>query len=348
MRSTLLAIIISFYTFSSLGQVGGQTAFDFLRIADNARIAALGGENITTKDRDPNLFSYNPAAINHSMYNRFSINYMPFYSDVWKAGFTYVTPIKNTGTWAFNFQYLDYGTLIYADASGNQAGEFGAGDWALSVGKSFSQNNITIGVNWKLAGSAIATYSALATMLDVGGMWEHPKRDFKVGMMIKNIGIVLSDYSPTSQSNLPFDVQLGWSYKLEHMPLRFSMTAHHLNKFDIVYLDPLRQTTFDEDGNEVPKEKTNFDKFARHLVFGGEFIFSQNFHARFGYNVLRRRELRLEETSGGAGFSFGLMMRIKTIELNFTRAYYHVVGGTTMLTLTTDVKRLLRKKISAN
>lgn len=347
MRTTLLIILLASLTFQSFGQVGGQTSFDFLTVTDNARIAALGGENISTKDQDPNLFNYNPALMNDSMYKCFSINYLPFYADVKKTSFSYVFPFKNTGRWGVNFQYLDYGQLYSTDASGNELGEFNAGDWALTIGKSHKIDKITLGANLKFAGSGIYTYSATAALLDVGGVWEHPTKDFRISLLMKNMGVVLKDYTPNSESITPFDIQAGFSYKLEHMPLRFSMTLHHLYAFDIVYLDPLRQTTFDEDGNEIAEEKKFFDKMARHMVFGGEFVMSKNFHIRLGYNYLRRQELRIESKSGGAGFSFGLMMRIKAFELNFTRAYYHVVGGTTMLTLTSDLNRILRKRVKS-
>lgn len=341
----LIFILLFTFSFQTIGQIGGQTSFDFLTVNDNARIAALGGENISTKDGDPNLFNYNPALLNDSMKNFFSINYMPFYADVKKTSFGYVFSHKKTGQWGVNFQYLDYGTLYSTDASGNDLGEFNAGDWAFTVGKSHTLDKITLGANLKFAGSNIMSYSAIATLLDIGGVWEHPKKDFKISLLFKNMGLVLKEFTPSSQSRTPFDIQAGFSYKLEHMPLRFSLTLHHLYAFDITYLDPLRQTKFDEDGNEVPEQKTFFDNMARHMVFGGEFVMSRNFHLRFGYNYLRRQELRIENKSGGAGFSFGLMMRIKAFELNFTRAYYHVVGGTTMLTLTSNLSRILGRKV---
>ena len=63
---------------------------------------------------------------------------------------------------------------------------------------------------------------------------------------------------------MPFDIQIGTSFKPEHMPFRFSVTAHSLYKYDIVYLDPNSSTQLDQNGNEVAEEKSTFDKIASH------------------------------------------------------------------------------------
>ena len=85
------------------------------------------------------------------------------------------------------------------------------------------------------------------------------------------------------------------------------------------------------------------DKALRHFVIGGEFLLSKNFNVRVGYNHLRRRELRTETKAGGAGLSFGAMIRIKNFELNYTRAYYHVSGATNYFTVSTSLSRWLKK-----
>ena len=47
----------------------------------------------------------------------------------------------------------------------------------------------------------------------------------------------------------------GPSIKPEHLPLRFSITAHHLQQLDIVYLDPNQRGQLDENGEEVKAKK---------------------------------------------------------------------------------------------
>jgi hypothetical protein len=143
---------------------------------------------------------------------------------------------------------------------------------------------------------------------------------------------------------MPFDAQLGVSYKPQHMPVRLSLTAHHLYQFDIVYLDPNERGSLDANGNEVKEEKKLGDKIARHFVVGSEFIFSKNFHVRAGYNHLRRKELRLDSSAGGAGFSLGMMLRVQAFELNYGSAFFHPSGASHYVTLSTDTGTFLKRR----
>ena len=72
-------------------------------------------------------------------------------------------------------------------------------------------------------------------------------------------------------------------------------------------------------------------------------MFSQNVHFLFGYDHNRKRELRLERTAGGAGFSYGFMIRIRKYQFRFSRATYHTAGGTSYISLQTNLKEV--KKI---
>ena len=64
----LLGTIFTYIT--SNAQVGGKTAFDFMRLNAGARLTALGGENISLADSDPYLFLTNPASIDTSQHKK--------------------------------------------------------------------------------------------------------------------------------------------------------------------------------------------------------------------------------------------------------------------------------------
>jgi len=182
-------------------------------------------------------------------------------------------------------------------------------------------------------------------LFDLGGTFTHPEKNITIGLAIKNAGIILSNFSPSSESTTPFDIQMGISFKPEHMPTRFTITTHHLHQFDISFFDPESNVQLDASGNEVEADEPGLgDKIMRHFIVGTEFIFSDNFQLRAGYNVLRRKELRLENVSGGAGFSIGAMIRVKKIEFAFTRAFYHTAGGITSLGISSNLKSIIRSK----
>ena len=328
----------------SFSQTGGKNSFEFVNLPGNAHIAAIGGMNISTYDRDVNMVWQNPALLRDTMNRALSVSYIPFYASIKGGSVSYSHKFKKIGTIAAGIQYINYGSMTERDETGNDLGTFRPQDLAVMVAKSHTIGLFTLGATLKYVASAITpSYSSYALMADVGGVFRHPTRDFTIGLAIKNAGLALVKYDKTAPAKAPFDVQLGASYKLEHLPLRFSLTAHHLNQFDIVYLDTAQNQKYDLDGNVIPQKKHFGDQVLRHFMVSTEFLLSKNLHARFGYNFERRREMRLENKAGGAGFSWGFMIRVKSFEFDFSRASYHLVGGRNWITITMDMNRLFGK-----
>jgi hypothetical protein len=325
-------------------QLGGRSSFAFLNVPSHARTSALGGLNISLADQDVNMLLSNPALLDSGMHNRLAFNFVPYYADITYSTLTYARNVGRTGIWGAGLQYMHYGEMPYTDESGNELGIFSANDFAFTLTHSHTEGNFTLGTSLKVAGSSIESYSACALLADVGAVFQHPEKDWKIALTAKNFGFQLHNYTPEDQPGLPFDVQIGTSFKPKFMPVRFSITAHHLHRFDIAYQDPNRKGTLDANGNEVKEEVGFADKLARHLVVGGELLLHKNFHLRLGYNHLINRELRLTNTSGGAGFSFGAMMRVRAFEIAFSRMYYHAAGGRNTFTLICDMGRILKKK----
>jgi len=325
-------------------QVGGRNSFESLSLNENSRVLGIGGENISTSDYDVNSFLYNPASLNDEMVGSVSLNYLPFYADVKKVSTVGAFNSDKIGKFGVGIQYLSFGKFEERDINGVPLGEFNAGEIAIALSKSHQLGPIVIGGNMKFVSSRISNYNASALVFDLGGMFKHPEHQLEVGMLFKNFGFVLGDYTDERTSSVPFNLQLGASYKPEHMPVRFSITGTNLNVRDVQYLDEERDVVTQPDGEKTPEEKKLSEQIFRRLIFGTEFIFSNNFHLRMGYNHQRRKELRLDEKSGGAGFSFGFMVRIKKIEFDYSKVYYHVVGGTNVITISLNIKESFGSK----
>lgn len=332
-------VFLGFCNAGAFCQIGGLRAFDFLNLPGDARTAALGSANVSLHGNDVNAFVQNPSLLDSAMHNLFSISYLNYLGGVNFSNLAYARAFEKYGIWGINLKYIDYGSIASYDATGFETGEIDANEFVLSLAHSRKTGVFTLGGNLKFALSNIAGFKANAILLDLGGNFRHPVKDLKIGLVIKNIGIILKDYTELSQSDLPFDVQLGISFKPEHMPFRFSATAYNLYQADIAFFDP--QGTIDNVENNEPGVA---DKIFRHFVFAAEFVPTENFNIRIGYNHLVRRELRLEEISGGAGFSFGLMFRVKAFEFAYSKALYHLAGNTNHLTLTSNFNTLIKKK----
>ncbi|MCX2738731.1 type IX secretion system protein PorQ [Pontibacter anaerobius] len=332
--------------FTAEAQVGGQRGFPFLELPASAKQAALGGINVTAGGHDVNMVNANPALLNQEMDGQVSLSYVGYLADIKQSHAVYAFNSEKYGRWAASINYLNYGDFIERDATGMEVGTFNVNDYTLALTHSREVEAFTIGATAKAAVSSIAGDQAVGVLADAGAVFKHPERDFTVGLAFKNVGYQVKTFDSGERQQMPWDAQLGVSYKPEHMPVRLSLTAHRLYQFDIVYLDPNAPGRLDENGNEVKEEKKLSDKIARHFVAGAEFVFSRNFQLRAGYNHLRRKELRLESKSGGAGFSVGAMLRVRSFELNYGSAFFHPSGATHYITIATNTGTFLKKKSS--
>ena len=321
------------------GQLGGQHAFEFLNVPSNTRTAALGGTNITSGMGDLGMVSSNPALLTDTSNNHLTVHWLNYFADISESSLTYARSFENAGTWAFNLSFFNYGEIERFDDLGFVSGTFNASEYTFSLSHSRKFGVFRAGTTVRLAVSDIASFQATALLIDVGGIFQHPEKELTIGMMIRNLGALLSDYTDENASKLPLDIQLGLTYKPEFMPLRFSVTARNLNRTDAVYFDPTGSSLTGQE------EAPGFgEEVFRRLVIGTEIILSDHFQLRAGYNHLLRQELKLENVSGGAGFSFGLMFKIKRFEFSYARALYHTAGGSNTLQLTMDLGGIIKKK----
>ncbi|GAA3999657.1 type IX secretion system protein PorQ [Hymenobacter fastidiosus] len=324
-------------------QIGGQQAFSFLSLAPSAKIAALGGVNVSTRDSDGSMIFGNPALLNAEMDGRLALSYVDYLADIRQSTAAYVFNTARLGRIGVGLTYLSYGQFEQFDPAGNSLGTFGVNEYALQASNAYTSGNITMGGTLKLAVSGIAGNHSVGALADVGGIFKHPTQDFTVGLAVKNVGVQLRPYDGAGREPMPLDVQIGTSFKPEHMPLRFSLTAHRLQQLDIVYLDPNVRGQLDENNEEKKPKKSLGDKIARHFVVGGELLLGKNLNLRVGYNHLQRRELRLDNTSGGAGLSFGVLVRISQFQFDYTHASIHAAGGANYFTVARNIDSLFKK-----
>ncbi len=318
---------------------GGRAGLTFLQIPADARSAALGGRHLTLPGRESSLFLLNPTLLDSSKNQSLSLSLLPYLADTRLINLSYAASFKKiNGVWAGGIQYFNYGTISQTDDLGNTTGEFRAADYALSVGYGNTIQNITIGGSVKWVGSMVENYQLWGVALDWGATFRHPRRDLTAGFVVKNLGFLTQNYGGGETPPLPFDIRLGLTFKPEYMPLRFSLTAHHLNAFDMVYNDPALFLDFDANGNRVPRKVTLPEKLFRHLTLGAEVLIHPNFRLMAGYDHLRRQELRLQTRNSLEGISFGAWLRVKQFEFGYGRAQY--TPGLAMHTFSAHVQFL--------
>lgn len=330
-----LSIFIFKITFAD-GQFGGWSSYTFLNMPTDAFTTSLGGQNVAAIKDDPSLFLNNPALnqINSNQYLK--INFVPLWAGTNSSSISYGKNFNKIGNISTSLQYLNYGSFQGTDAAGNLTNQFKASDFAFTIGHSQKVNNISIGVNLKLVGSNIETYSALAVLADFGGYFKHPKKEISYGLVIKNMGARIKNFNKNDAQSLPFNVQMGASFRAEQMPIRFSVTAHHIHQWDILVDQADERNIIN---NQIIEKKYGFgNKIASHIILGIEALINENFQLNFGYNHLLRQELKLENQFTLAGFSTGFLLKTKKINFSVGSQGFHPARGLTQFSICTNLK----------
>jgi hypothetical protein len=325
--------------------LGGQRVFSFLDLPTHARVAALGGQIASATKPDGSYHLNNPALADSSKDNQLAISLMPYLAAAKYYTLQYGLPISSKASdrharWAIGLQYLSYGQFNLTDPAGNSLGTFSANDYALSLTHARMEGNLTLGATIKAVGSNIETYSAFGILADLGGVWRHPDQDLTFGLVAKNVGYLLKNYGPTD-ADLPFDLQAGVTVKPKHAPIRLTVTAHHLQRFDISYNDPNLNVRYDLNGNIISQTTSVTEKIARHLSIGAELLVSRNVHLLLGYNHQKRQEGKVATGGGGAGISFGASVQARGFQLTYARFSSVPTAGTSQLSIRIDLDRFL-------
>lgn len=327
-----LLLCISCYTVQA--QVaGGQHAFEFLRMPNSPHITALGGINVADPDADISFALQNPSLMRPGLHNQIGLNYNSYYAGINIMNLAYGYHVESIQTsFAFGVQYLDYGKFTQTDDVGNIYGDFKANDYAISLAASRSYGERwRYGATLKMANSSLYDKKATALLADVGVTYEDTSTLWTIGVVAKNMGFTVRKYNPDNTAEpLPFDLQLGFSKRFKHLPLRLMATVHHLYEWDIRYDNPadITQSNLFGQPDTTASSKSNFaDKLFRHFIFGGELLLGKRLAVTVAYNHERRQEMAIADKKALAGFSFGAGVYLNKFQVHYARSYYSIAGA---------------------
>lgn len=332
-RFIITAILFASTYYASAQVTGGQRTMEFLRLPNAPHISALGGINVANADRDISFALQNPALARPGLHNELGLNFNAYYSGISASNLQYGYHVEKIKTsFALGVQYLNYGDFVQTDLIGNQLGSFRANEYAIALAASRQyKQRWRYGATLKWASSTLYDQTAGALLLDVGISYYDSSSLWMIGVVAKNMGVMVNKYNPSNPSEpLPFDLQIGVSKRLKYVPLKLMATAHHLYEWDIRYDDPADVNNNNVFGNtdSSTKENSHFsDKLFRHLIFGAELTIAKRLQVSAAYNHLRRSELALEERTAVTGFSFGAAINLNKFQIHYARSYYHIAGA---------------------
>ena len=321
-------IVFLLFSFSPLFAQMGDEGYTFLRFPTAARANALGGHTVSLVERDPSLVFHNPALLGAEMDGMVNLNYMNHMSDISVGSALFTKNINGTSAWGAGVSFISYGDFKEMSPENVHLGSFTAKDMQLS---GFYSRDLSerwrIGITLKALYSSFEKYSSFGIAADVGLSYYHSEKKFSAGMTLKNVGAQLKAYEDTRQK-LPWDIQIGISQGVKHAPFRFSLTAMNLTQWSF-------ETTSKQ--VDIEDEDSFFRTLAKHLVFGVDYIPSENFWIGVGFNPKRYYDMKLTGGNTLSGFSAGVGFRIRMFELGASVAKYHPSALSLMLSVSTTL-----------
>jgi hypothetical protein len=296
--------------------------YNFLKLSNSPQLTALGGTNISNQSGDIGMVFQNPSLLRESMHTQTAFVFNSFYGDIknYFLGTGYHSKALET-TFALGINYFNYGNITQTDAAGNILGGLRPVDYVIQVGMSRSYiNRWVYGGSIKFIRSDYGMYKSSGLAADLALSYLDTARGIQSSFVIKNLGGQLNSYGPGGNEELPFDLQIGVSKKLSKAPFQFSITANRLHRFDIVYNDTAYNN---ENGLNSEQSKWSFDNIFRHIILSVQAYVTDKVELSAGYNYLRRKELNMGNAGNGInGFSVGVGVLFRKIQLRYGRAYY--------------------------
>jgi hypothetical protein len=304
-------------------QLGGKYTYEFLELPTGSRVAALGGNIAPIFDKDLGLALNNPSLLNSQMNNYILFHVSDYHADIKYGTLAIAHTFKKSGwnTMA-GIQYMDYGTFIKTDENGYLIGEFDAADYAYKFSASKQLfNKVYAGSTFKFVTSRYETYRSYGAMFDVAVSYVDTANRFTASLVADNIGTQIKPYTEGNYEPVPLNIQIGFSKKFAHNPLRLVIIAHHLNVLDFTYQDPAKQNqSIYGTGTQTNYTIPLSEKIFRHFIFGGELVITKNFFFDFSYNHQRRKEMTIPDMKGLTGFAWGFGLRLSKFYLSYSNS----------------------------
>lgn len=303
--------------------LGGNAVFNFVSQPNNALVSALGGYNVSAMSKDVGMAFQNPALLRDNMHQQVGTSFNSFLAGIRNYSLTSAWHLSEARTnIAAGANYFDYGTLAQTDASGNVMGSFRPADYVVQVMASRRyKERFWYGLTMKYLNSNYGQYRSSGLAFDFGLSYYDTLHGLQVSLVAKNMGSQLKTYDGSNRrEELPFDLQLGVTKRLEHAPFQFSVTAHHLQQLNTYYND----TSFRASEGELGYAgKGTLQKIFSHIVFSAQVFLHEKLELDAGFNFQRRQDLNAYQlTSGLNGFTLGTSVFLRKIHIRYATGFY--------------------------
>jgi hypothetical protein len=363
MLKRVLLFGVFFGAISLFAQTGGTGVFRILDIPMHSRALAWSGYLVTQPNADVLQSVNNPALLQTAHSGKFGLSVGSVLPTVRTANANFAWQGKTSRRllngegktqrymWSAFAQHIDYGTMDAFDAGGNAQGEVSANETNLGA-----MVSVAIADRWRIGSQLGMVYSVLGPYVsngvyaNVGCNYIGKDSVISFGLVVKNMGAQVIAYRNAGREPLPFNAQMAVALSPKHMPLKFHLTAHSLQRWDLTYdqyVDNGGQ--IDLNGKPVVPQEVGFGgKLFRHLAIGTELALGQNLGILLGYNHQRRMEMATSERRGTSGFGFGVKFRMAKVDITYSSASYFPGQNSNQFSLVVDPSRFAKKRALPN
>jgi len=323
-----------FFIITTVFSQRGTSVFSFTQLSPSARLTGLGQHGTALMDDDPLLSRSNPASLSRELSWNGGAQF-GFMNPGIQFGQAYIANRSEKADlqWIGGATFVNYGDFLMANAQGQQTGTFESRDASVYLGVAKQvYERFHAGVSMEYVQSALAEFSSSGMAAHLGLLYVVEEKQFTVGMAWRNIGWQWSRFDVENE-RLRSQLNLAFSKRLAHLPLRFSLIYHNMNRWNLLYDSPIGEESRPIGQIAEDEEESAFGlwtkNFARHLAVNAEFFIGkkEQFRLRLGYDHQRRMELRLPNFGSLAGFSAGFGLVVRGVTFDYGFGSYHLAGG---------------------
>ena len=302
-----ICLLLSVLALPLRGQAPGARSYAFLDLPVSAHAAALGGDNISIIEDDITLTTHSPALLSSVSDHTLSLGYMNYMEGINSFHAAYSQIAGERGTWGASVQYLDYGTFSRRDEQDRDLGTFRAKDFNFMGLYAYNLTDYwSGGVAAKVIYCSYDSYSSIALAADLALNYYNAEWNFSFSAVARNLGGEVKSFADET-AKLPVNLMLGATKRCSQAPIALHLTLARLQDWD--------------------------EDFANRIALGVDFYPIRNFYVAGGYNFRKADEMKVGDSSHGAGWSFGAGCHIRKVKVDAAYGKYHVAGGSLLMNI---------------
>ncbi len=321
------------------GQWGYRGVYKFADLPIGARGNALAGQFSAARTPDLLMTAQNPALLDSALAGKIGISWLEGHAGSQNGALKYAFQHKDY-TLTAGMRYANFGNFSRRDEAGTDLGNFSVNDIALELQAARRWNRWTTGATLRPIYSQQANDQSFGITADLGVLYADTATRFGFSLLGRNLGTQITPYRELREPIEP-DIQAVFTKQPQRMPFRFSLMLHHLHRWDLTFIDPSATATTDLlTGEPISSGPPWSEKIFRHVSIGTELILGPGFQLQFAYNHRQRKEMAPANLRGLTGFSFGMMVRVRQLDFQYSHSAYSPAGSANALSLIISPKRV--------